>query len=235
VDARGPLSQPGVDVKAGDYLLAVNGIPVDTEKDPWAAFQGLAGKTVRLTVSEASTTGEKDRHILVDMLPGYRSLRYRAWVETNRAYVEEKTGGKVGYIHVPDTAIDGHNNLIRQFFGQMKKEALIIDERWNRGGFVPTRMVELLNRPVANYWATRYAEKDRVVPADAHHGPKCMLINGFAGSGGDYFPFWFRECGVGKLIGIPGMGRIGEPFSIRADGAVRAVRDRHFLRKAPFG
>jgi tricorn protease len=232
-DARGPLSQPGVDVKAGDYLLAVNGVPLDTSKDPWAAFQGLAGRTVRLTVSEVPERGEKDRQVLVDMLPHDRDLRFRAWIESNRRYVDEKTDGKVGYIYVPDTGINGQNELVRQFVGQLEKEALIIDERWNGGGQIPTRFIEMLNRPVANYWARRYAEDDFVWPPDAHHGPKCMLINGLAGSGGDYFPFWFKETGVGKLIGTRTWGGLvgisGNPRLI--DGGYTSAPTFAFFEK----
>ncbi|MEJ2721112.1 MAG: S41 family peptidase [bacterium] len=100
-----------------------------------------------------------------------------------------------------DGSIFGQNELVRQFFGQLDKAALIIDERWNGGGQIPTRFIELLNRPIANYWALRDRDDTFPWPPDAHQGPKCMLINGLAGSGGDYFPFWFREAGVGKLIG----------------------------------
>jgi tricorn protease len=200
-DARGPLSQPGTDIKEGDYLLAVNGVPVDASKDPWAAFQGLASTTVTLTVNEEPLMNDKVRHVLVELEGSDYMLRYRAWVEKNRAHVDEKTDGKVGYIYVPNTSIFGQNELVRQFFGQTTKEALIIDERWNGGGQIPTRFVELLNRPIANYWALRNSTDDFPWPPDAHQGPKCMLINGLAGSGGDYFPYWFREAGVGKLIG----------------------------------
>ncbi|KPJ60896.1 MAG: hypothetical protein AMJ46_04175 [Latescibacteria bacterium DG_63] len=232
-DARGPLSQPGVDVKVGDYLLAVNGVPVDVTKDPWAAFQGLAGKTVSLTVSEEPESGEKDRHVLVKLLDSDYDLRYRAWVEKNRACVNEKTDGRVGYIYVPNTSIFGQNELVRQFFGQVKKEALIIDERWNGGGQIPTRFIELLNRPVANYWATRYGKEDLPWPPDAHHGPKCMLINGLAGSGGDYFPFWFREAGLGKLVGTRTWGGLvgigGNPGLI--DGGFTSAPTFAFFEK----
>ncbi len=199
-DARGPLSQPGVEAGAGDYLLAVNGVPLDVSKDPWAAFQGMAGRTVSLTVSDQPLVDDSARQVVVELLGNERGLRYRAWIEANRAYVDEQTDGRVGYIYVPNTGINGQNDLMRQFYGQIHKEALIIDERWNGGGQIPTRFIELLNRPVANYWAVRDGE-DWVWPPDAHHGPKCMLINGLAGSGGDYFPFWFREAGLGKLIG----------------------------------
>jgi tricorn protease len=200
VDGRGPLSQPGVDVSVGDYLLAVEGRPVDAGKDPWAAFQGLGGATVTLTVSAKPAIDDDARQVVVDMLTSERPQRYRAWVEANRTYVEEQTDGRVGYIYVPNTSIFGQDELVRQFYGQLHKEALIIDERWNGGGQVPTRFVELLNRPVANYWAVRETDSF-ITPGDAHHGPKCMLINALAGSGGDYFPFWFKEAGLGKLIG----------------------------------
>jgi tricorn protease len=200
-DARGPLSQPGVDVSEGDYLLAVNGVPIDTAMDPWAAFQGLAEKKVTLTVGDGPVLDDKARRIVVELLASDDDLRYRAWVEKNRATVAEKTDGRVGYIYVPDTGLFGQNELNRQFYGQIRREALIIDERWNGGGQIPTRFIELLNRPVLNYWAQRYEEEDGAWPPDSHQGPKCMLINGLAGSGGDYFPWAFRKAGLGQLIG----------------------------------
>jgi tricorn protease-like protein/C-terminal processing protease CtpA/Prc len=280
-DARGPLSQPGVDVKEGDYLLAVNNLPLDTSEDPWAAFQGLAGRTVTLTVSskptldyddqgdeqktdetvdaseepdavadeesdagankrtdaetdqEADTeAGEEDgeevdeeaakepREILVELMGSEGDLRFRAWIEQNRAYVEEKTEGKIGYIYVPDTAFDGQREMIRQFYGQRDKAALIVDERWNSGGFSPARMIEMLNRPVTNYWVRRHG-RPNPAPGDSHQGPKCMLINGMAGSGGDAFPYYFRKAGIGKLIGTRTWGGLvgisGNPRLI--DGA----------------
>jgi tricorn protease len=127
-------------------------------------------------------------------------LRFRSWIEANRRYVAEKTGGRVGYIYVPDTGIRGQNELVRQFVGNLTSPALIIDERWNGGGQIPTRFVELLNRPVTNYWTTRDG-RDFRWPPDSHQGPKCMLINGPSGSGGDAFPAYFRQAGLGKLIG----------------------------------
>ncbi len=201
VDARGPLSQPGVDVEVGDYLLAVNGVPVDTSKDPWAAFQGLGGSIVTLTVSDRPTLDDEARQVVVEPLRGEYDLRYRRWVEASRRYVEEHSDGQVGYIYVPNTGVQGQNELVRQFWTQRTRPALIIDERWNGGGQIPTRFIELLDRPVANYWSLREG-KDLVWPPDAHHGPKCMLINGLAGSGGDYLPWWFRQAGLGKLIGM---------------------------------
>lgn len=229
-DARGPLSQPGVQVKEGDYLLAVNGVPVDTTRDPWAAFVGLANRTITITVSDepvlkangaAAKADDKknekkdadkteadrrkppsgQREVVVQTLASEDDLRYRAWIERNRAYVDEMTSGRVGYIYVPDTGVNGQNNLFRQFYGQIGKQALIIDERWNGGGQIPTRFIELLNRPVVNYWARRDGN-DWPWPPDSHQGPKVMLINGLAGSGGDAFPAYFRQAGLGKLIGM---------------------------------
>ncbi len=199
-DARGALRQPGADVKEGEYLLAVNGRAVDTSKEPWAAFLGLADKTVTLTISDKPQRDDTARQVVVKLPGGDADLRYRAWIERNRKLVEEKSGGKIGYIHVPDTGVNGQNNLFRQFYGQIDKAALIIDERWNGGGQIPTRFIELLNRPVTNYWARRDGH-DWTWPPDSHQGPKCMLINGLAGSGGDMFPWLFRYNKLGKIIG----------------------------------
>jgi tricorn protease len=200
IDARGPLSQPGVNVKVGDYLLAVDAAALDARKDPWAAFVDKADRVVTLTVSSQPVLDDQARDVVVRTLPSERTLRYRGWIEHNRRAVEEKSGGRVGYIYVPNTGRDGQNDLFRQFHGQLGREALIIDERWNGGGQIPTRFIELLNRPIANYWAVRNGY-DWPWPPDAHQGPKCMLINGLAGSGGDYFPWYFKQRGLGKLIG----------------------------------
>lgn len=231
-DARGPLSQPGVDVKVGDYLLAVNGVPIDTRRDPWAAFQGLAGKPVTITVSAKPTIDKEARDVVVEPLGNETDLRFRAWIEMNRAKVAEKTGGKAGYIYVQNTGVPGQNDLFRQFFGQIDRPALIIDERWNGGGQIPTRFIELLNRPITNYWARRDG-KDWPWPPDSHQGPKCMLINGLAGSGGDAFPAYFRQNGLGKLIGMRTWGGLvgisGNPSLI--DGGNTTVPTFGFYKK----
>ena len=198
VDARNPLRTVGV--KEGEFLVAVNHIPVDTSKDIYASFQGMAGRTVTLTVSDQAKGGE-ERHVVVDMLRSDSNHRYRDWIESNRAYIDEKSKGRIGYIYVPNTSINGQDDLVRQFFGQLNKDALIIDDRWNGGGQIPTRFIELLNRPITNYWARRDGH-DWIWPPDSHQGPKCMLINGLAGSGGDMFPALFRQAGLGKLIGM---------------------------------
>lgn len=200
-DARGPLGRPGIEVAEGDFLIAINGQPIDRSQSPWAAFQGLAGSTIAITVGPRAIIDDDAHEVLVKPIGNERTLRYRAWIEHNRKLVDEATDGRVGYIYVPNTGINGQNDLFRQFYGQIGKDALIIDERWNGGGQIPTRFIELLNRPVTNYWARRDGI-DWTWPPDSHQGPKCMLINGLAGSGGDMFPALFRRAGLGKLIGM---------------------------------
>jgi tricorn protease len=199
-DARNPLNRKGIDIKEGDHLLAVNGEPMDTSRDPWAAFLGLSGQAITVTVSENPVPDDKARDVVVEPMGSESNLRYRAWIEANRAYVDEQSGGRVGYIYVPNTGRNGQNDLVRQYFAQVDKQALIIDERWNGGGQIPDRFIEMLNRPVSNYWARRHG-KENPTPSFGHQGPKCMLINGLAGSGGDMFPWLFRHAKLGKLIG----------------------------------
>ena len=198
-EVRSPLRRPGISIKEGDYLLAVNGAEVNPSIDPWAAFQGLANQAVMLTVNSRPDR-EGAREVLVQTLSSEARLRNLAWIEENRKRVDEATQGKVGYVYVPDTGRGGQNELVRQFRGQTSKPALIIDERFNSGGQIPDRFIELLNRPLHNYWGVRDG-KDWAWPPVAHFGPKVMLINGWSGSGGDAFPYYFRKAGLGPLIG----------------------------------
>jgi tricorn protease len=179
---RPPLRQPGVRVKEGDWLLAVNGRPLDPTQDPMAAFQGLADKTVQLTVN-SSPTMEGAREVLVQPVWDESRMRQLAWVEKNRREVERASGGRIGYIYVRNTAIDGQSELYRQFRAQFNKPALIIDER-----------------RVTNYWGVRDGH-DWQTPFIAHSGPKTMLVNGWSGSGGDCLPWMFRQAGLGPVIG----------------------------------
>jgi tricorn protease len=196
---RSPLDEPGVSVKEGEYVLAVNGVPLNPRADPWASFQGLGQKTVELTVSRTpSMTGA--REVVVACLDDETELRFRAWIEDRRQIVDRATGGRVGYIYVQSTGTEAQNELMRQFMAQWKKDGLIIDERWNSGGQIPDRFIELLNRPILSYWAVRDGPSQQWPPI-AHRGPQVMLINGWSGSGGDAFPFYFREAGLGPLIG----------------------------------
>jgi tricorn protease len=196
---RSPLRQPGVKVKEGDFLLAVNGRRLDTSRDPWAAFQGLAERTVMLTVNSKPTL-DGARDVLVQTVGDESRMRQLAWVENNRRCVEAASGGRAGYIYVRNTAADGQSELYRQFRAQWTKPALVIDERWNSGGQIPDRFIELLGRKVTNHWGVRDG-RDWQTPAIAHTGPKAMLVNGWSGSGGDCMPWMFRKAGLGPVIG----------------------------------
>ncbi len=198
-EVRSPLNLPGIKVNKGDYVLAVNGIPLEISKEPYAAFEGLAGVTVSLMVNDKpSMTGA--RTVIVETMRDESRLRHLAWIEANRKRVDEATGGRAGYIYVRSTGIDGQNELVRQFSAQWDKDALIIDERFNSGGQIPDRFIELLNRKPLAYWAVRDG-KNWQWPPIGHFGPKAMLINGWSGSGGDAFPDYFRKAGLGPLIG----------------------------------
>lgn len=198
-EVRSPLDEPGINVGAGDYILAVNGIALNEYPDPFAAFEGLADKTVELTVnSKPSWDGAKT--VVVKTMSNETRLRNLAWIEENRKKVDEASGGKIGYIYVPDTGVNGQNELVRQFYGQWNKEGLIIDERFNNGGQIPDRFIELLNRKPLAYWDVRDGQNWQWPPV-AHFGSMAMLINGWSGSGGDAFPDYFRKAGLGPLIG----------------------------------
>lgn len=198
-EVRSPLDQPGVDVSQGDYLLAVNGEPVDVTQDPWAAFQGLAEETVLLTVNDQPTF-EDSREVLVDTLGSENRLRNLEWIAANRRLVAERSNGRVGYIFVPDTGLNGQNELVRQFYAQASKDGLIIDERFNSGGQYPDRFIELMMRRRTGYIAMRHGP-DLHLGTLSRTGPQVMLVNSWAGSGGDAFPFLFREAGLGPIIG----------------------------------
>ncbi|MEZ4992571.1 MAG: PDZ domain-containing protein [Saprospiraceae bacterium] len=198
-EVRSPLDEPGIMVKEGDYVLAVNGIALSDYTDPWAAFEGLAGETVELTVSK-SPNWDDTKQVVVETMRDETRLRNLAWIEQNRKRVEEASGGKLGYIYVPSTGVDGQNELVRQFYGQWDKEGLVVDERFNNGGQIPDRFIELLNRKPLAYWSVRDG-KNWQWPPVGHFGSMAMLINGWAGSGGDAFPDYFKKAGLGPLIG----------------------------------
>ncbi len=222
-EVRSPLDEPGVTVKEGDYILAVNGIALDEYADPYAAFEGLSGKAVELTYS-SKPSWDNAKTSIVKTLSSETRLRNLAWIESNRKRVDEASGGKIGYIYVPSTGIGGQNELVRQFYGQWNKEGLIVDERFNNGGQIPDRFIELLNRKPLAYWAVRDGENWQWPPV-AHFGSMAMLINGWAGSGGDAFPDYFRKAGLGPLIGTRTWGGLigitGAPSLV--DGGVVTV------------
>jgi len=199
-EVRSPLAQPGLtNVSAGDYLLAINGEPLDPKLDPWAALQGLADKPVFLAVNPQPTL--KGAHeVLVQTIGSEARLRNLAWINENRLRVEKASDGKIGYVYVPDTGQNGQNELVRQFRGQVTKAGLVVDERFNSGGQIPDRFVELLDRPLRNFWGVRDGS-DWTWPPVGNFGPKAMLINGWSGSGGDCFPYYFKQSKLGPLIG----------------------------------
>jgi len=199
-DARNPLEAPGNLVKEGEFVLAVNGTPLDPSRDPWSAFLGFAGKSTSLRVGPNPVDDDKARTVVIEPISSENGLRFRDWIERNRAFVAERSKGQIGYVYVPNTGVDGQTELVRQFQGARQHAGLIIDERWNGGGQIPNRFIELLNRPLTNYWAIR-DQRDWEQPRGAHHGPKAMLINGLAGSGGDMFPWLFRHHKLGPLVG----------------------------------
>lgn len=210
-EARSPLAEPGLQIKAGDYVLAVNRQPLDLQRDPWSAFEGLEKRTVLLTVNDKPSP-EGAREMLVETIGASDEVKLRqlAWIEANRRRVDEASSGRIGYIYMPDTANAGQNNLMRQFKAQFHKEGLIIDERFNGGGQLADRFLELLSRPPYANLAWRYGP-DRAWPGVAHFGPQAMLINGWAGSGGDALPWFFRTSRRGPLIGTRTWGGLIGP------------------------
>ncbi len=199
VKTRSPLDQPGVEIEEGYYVFAVNGMKLDTAVAPWASFEGLAGKTVELKADSIPDPGQAQT-FYIKTLPSEQELRYHEWLESKRKRVAEATNGNVGYIYVPNTGVEGQNELVRQFNAQYNKEALIIDERFNSGGQIPDRFIALLQRKIMSYWAVRDG-RDWQWPPITHTGPMTMLINGWSGSGGDAFPFYFKQQDLGPLIG----------------------------------
>jgi tricorn protease len=199
-EVRAAVDAPGVKIREGDYILAVNNVTIDTSKDPWAAFEGLDDGTIELTVNNTPSPAGSWK-VLVEPMPSETRLRNLKWIEGNRKRVEEATQGKIGYIYVPSTGVaDGQYELVRMFYGQFNKHGLIIDERFNNGGQIPDRFIELLDRKPLAFWAVRDG-KNWQWPRVANFGPKVMLINGWSGSGGDAFPDYFRKAGLGPLIG----------------------------------
>ena len=199
VVVRSPLNGPGVDVKEGEYITAVNHLPVDGTQSPYASFQNLNRKMVVLTVA-SDAKGTNARDVEIKLMSSESRLRNLAWIEENRQKVLEATNGRCGYIYVPNTGVQGQNELFRMYQGQFTMDALIIDERWNSGGQIPDRFVELLNRPIRSHFSRR-DKNPMTIPFNGMDGPKVMLANQWAGSGGDMFPYIFKQEKVGPVVG----------------------------------
>ncbi|MCZ6829262.1 MAG: PDZ domain-containing protein, partial [Gammaproteobacteria bacterium] len=194
-----PLASPGNSAQPGEYILSINGRELRARDNIFAALQGSAGQQLTLRVGP-NPNGRGARDIVVTPVESERQLRLWDWVEGNRRQVEQASAGRVGYVYLPDTAGAGYTFFNRMFFSQLDKQALIIDERSNSGGQAADYVVELLARQHLSGWADR----DGMIfntPAGALHGPKLMLIDQDAGSGGDFLPYAFRHLGIGKLMG----------------------------------
>jgi tricorn protease len=226
-DLRAPLLQPGAGVAQGEYLLAVDGKDLKGTDNVYRLFEGTAGKQTVLKVGP-NADGTKSREVTVVPTANERQLRNLAWVDGNRKKVEALTGGKVAYIYVPDTAAEGFTRFNRYFFAQTDKEAAVIDERFNGGGQLADHIVDYLRQPVRNYITGREGEgPDSPFPNGAIHGPKAMIINERAGSGGDYLPYTFRQSELGPLVGKRtwgGLVGIGGYPTLIDGGAVTAPR-----------
>ena len=222
---RAPLRAPGVEVKSGDFLLAIDGRDIRPDSEVYRAFEGTAGKRVELVVGP-NADGSGARTVTVEPIADESSLRNRAWVEGNLQKVHERTKGRVAYVYVPDTAATGYDYFKRYFFPQAGKEAIIVDERFNGGGQVADYYIELLRKPLVSYWATRYGATIRT-PSAAILGPKVMIIDETAGSGGDLLPWMFRKFGLGTLVGKKTWGGLVGilGFPVLMDGGVVTAPD----------
>jgi tricorn protease len=222
---RAPLTQPGVNVKEGEYLLAVNGREVRSTDSVYSFFEGTAGKQTVLTVAPTAD-GKDKRNVTVVPLPTEQPLRHLAWVDENRRKVEKMSKGRVAYVYMPDTGLEGYTRFNRYFFPQTDKEGVVIDERFNGGGALADHVIDYLSQPLRNFVTTREGE-DMVFPQGAIFGPKAMIINEQAGSGGDYMPYAFRQAKLGPLVGKRtwgGLVGIGGYPSLIDGGLVTAPR-----------
>ncbi len=188
----------------GEYLLAVDGRDLAPPDNLFGRFENTAGAIVELTVG-SNADGSGSRTVEVVPVANERALRNRAWVEGNLRKVDEATDGRVAYVYVPNTANLGHTYFKRYFFPQADREAIIIDERYNGGGQVADYYIDILRRPELCRWAMRYGA-DIKTPLSSIQGPKAMIIDENAGSGGDLLPWMFRQLDLGPLIGRPTWG-----------------------------
>jgi tricorn protease len=193
-----PLTQPGVNVKEGEYLLAVNGRDLTARDEIYSFFQETAGRQTVLKVGP-HPDGSGSRDVTVVPVES-ETMRGLAWIEGNRRKVDELSGGKLAYVYLPNTAGAGYTNFNRYYFAQVGKQGAVLDERFNGGGQLADYIIDYLHRPVMSQVMTREGEV-YPEPEEAIFGPKAMIINEFAGSGGDAMPWYFRKAGIGPLVG----------------------------------
>lgn len=209
---RSPLTEQGIDVNKGDYIIKLNGYNVTAADNPYKYLENTAGKKITITVN--NTPSESGAHTYwIKPVRSEQGLRYLDWVESRRKMVDKLSGGRIAYIHVPNTAVQGNRELFKGLYAYSAKEAFIIDDRYNGGGWSPIKMIEKLGSRPVSYWARRDLAL-RHDPGYALDGPMVMLINHYSSSGGDNFPYWFRQRKLGKLIGTRTWGGlVGYSFS----------------------
>ena len=207
------LLKPGLNVAPGSYLLAVNGKPLKVPDNPFALLAGTAGKPTVLTINSNPTlTGS--RQITVEPLADEKFNRYLDWVQGNVDRVKQATGGRVGYIHVPETYYEGHEWFNRFFLAQVDKQGLIVDARFNAGGYTPVAMLERLKRPMFGEQLNRHSAPYQS-PELAVFGPKVCLVNQWAESSGDTFARLFQNLNVGPVIGVRTWGGLASTGAFR--------------------
>jgi tricorn protease len=220
-----PLTLPGVFVHEGEYLLAVNGRELHAADNLYEFFDGTAGKQTILRVGPTSD-GKAARDVTVVPIDDEDGLRNLDWIEANRRKVGDLSGGKVAYVYMPNTGGSGYTNFNRYFYSQLDKQALVLDERYNEGGFIADYVVDVLKRfPLSG--AIERDGKPMHDPVGAIFGPKVMLINQSSGSGGDAMPWYFKKAGIGKLVGTRtwgGLVGIGGYPTLLDGGSVTAPR-----------
>ena len=219
---RSPLTVPGVDVHEGDYLIAIDGERVTTADNPYKFLVAKADRTVDVTVnSRPSPDGA--RTYTIEPITSELGLRYQEWVERQSALVDSLSGGRIGYIHLPNTSQPGSRELYEGWQPLHLKDALILDDRYNGGGFIPEDMAFLVGAPLLNYWARRHLDL-YTQPAVVHTGPKAVLINGQSSSGGDAFPYLLPGAGPGA----PHRGEdLGRPGGLQRQPGLRGWRRSH--------
>ena len=226
-EQRSPLAEPGVGAKVGDYILAIDGTSTASADNFYRLLENKGGQLLNLTIS-ASPDLKNSRQVMVKTVTAETSLRYLDWVESRRAMVDKLSGGRVGYLHLPNTAFEGHRELYRLYPSQIDKDAILIDVRYNGGGFIPDQMVALVANEPMVHWKRRGLEAAAsTTPGISHSGPKAVLINGYSSSGGDAFPYYFRKLGLGPLIGTRTWGGLigisGNPMLVDNGGILTST------------
>ncbi len=210
-EVRSPFDRPGITVSVGDYIHSVNGVELDSNKDPYAPFENLAGEVVSLMISSSGNAKDAEQVIVETLTPQQEvQVRYLEWIENNRKMVDELSDGKLGYIYMSNTSGRGQLELVKMYYGQLDKKGFIIDERFNGGGQLADRFLELLQRPVTYNLHWRHG-RDHTNPVKTNTGPMGMLINGWAGSGGDGLPWAFQELEAGPIVGERTLGILVGP------------------------